>query len=302
MRVKVVMNPWSDQRRAAMHKETILTLGQHHGGLDLATTERPGHGVELARAAVEDEYDLIAAAGGDGTVHEVVNGMLRAGNTSAKLGVIPIGTGNDLAFGLGIPLRDLEAAVARLFNGRLQALDLGRVEDDRGRYEFFDNNLGIGTDAIVVMRSEAITRLRGFLLYLAAVIQTIAFYYRTLGLEIRFDEEKVSQEALLIALGIGPRHGGGFLLTPGAVQNDDLIDSCTAEPMGRLTMLRLVIQSIKGKHVTSKYVTMRKSRRITVRSDVPMPIHIDGEMFAYPRDNVRSISISSVPAAIEIMV
>jgi diacylglycerol kinase (ATP) len=279
-----------------------VSLGERYGGLDLVMTERPRHGQELAAQAAIEGYDVVAAAGGDGTVHEVVNGLMRAKRQGSVLGIIPIGTGNDLAYGLGLSLGDLADSVTRLFQGQPRGHDLGRVEDDRGRYAYFDNNLGVGTDAVVVMRSEAITRLRGLLLYIAAIVQTIAFYYRTLELELVFDDERVTQNALLLALGIGPRHGGGFLLTPDARQDDDLVDSCLGRPMGRLMMLTLVALSMKGKHTRSKRVTMRQSKSITVRSNAPMPIHIDGEMFAYPRDNVHYLSITSVPQAIQVMV
>ncbi len=302
MRVRIIMNPWSDQQRAKQHKDRIEQIGKkYHNDLDIVLTERPGHGKELARLAVEEGYDLVVAAGGDGTVHEVVNGLLWGNRAGAKLGVIPIGTGNDFAYALGIPLKDVEGAIDRLFTGKPHLVDLGRIEDSRGGYEYFDNNLGIGTDAVVVIRSEAITRLHGFLLYVVAVIQTIAFYYRTLHLEIAFDDELLNQETLLIAFGVGPRGGGGFFLTPDAIMNDDLIDTCTANPIGRLTMLRLVMQSLKGKHVNSRHVTMRKSKRIEVKSKEPMPIHIDGEMFAYPKDDVRHVIITSVPSMIEVI-
>jgi diacylglycerol kinase (ATP) len=302
MRVKVVMNPWSDQRRAIRQKDILQVLQQRYAGMELVLTERPGHGRDLAQAAAEADYDLVAAAGGDGTLHEVVNGLMRGGNGRTRLGVIPIGTGNDFAFALGISSGDVAAAVDRLYHGQPRFVDLGRVEDDRGQYAYFANNLGIGTDAVVVIRSEAITRLHGFLLYIVAVMQTIAFYYRSLGLEIRFDDEEVKQDALLLALGIGPRHGGGFLLTPSANQSDDLIDSCLARPMSRLNMLQLVIRSMKGKHVASPRVVMRQNRQIQVKSNMPLPIHIDGEMFAYPQDDVRQLRINSVPAAVQVMV
>jgi diacylglycerol kinase (ATP) len=302
MRVKIIMNPWSDQRRAIRQKALFQSLQQQYDGLDLVLTERPGHGRELAQRAAEEGYELVAAAGGDGTLHEVVNGLMRAGNGDTRLGIIPIGTGNDFAYGLGIHSGDIVSAVSRLYEGRPRRVDLGRVEDNRGHYAYFANNLGIGTDAVVVIRSEAITRLHGFLLYIVAVVQTIAFYYRKIGLEIRFDDEEIRQDALLLALGIGPRHGGGFFLTPGADQGDDLIDSCLAKPMSRLRMLALVSRSLKGKHVTSPRVAMRKSKQITVKSNMPMPIHIDGEMFAYPHDDVRRLRINSVPAAIQVMV
>ncbi len=302
MRIKIVMNPWSDRQRSAKRIDTIRSIGEKYGGVEVVLTEGPGHGQELAKEAAAAGYDVVAAAGGDGTAHEVINGLLAAQTGRAKFGIIPIGTGNDLAFALGIPLGEPEEALRILFHGRLRSVDLGLIEAEGGRSAYFHNNVGIGTDAVVVMRTEAITRLHGFPLYLAAVFQTIAFHYRTLGLQLQFDDLTVSQDALLVALGIGPRHGGGFLLTPDAVSDDNLIDSCTAEPMGRFTMLALVARSLRGRHVDSKRVAMRKSKRISVVSDVPMPIHADGEMFAYPENNIFQVTVSSVPAGIEVVV
>lgn len=301
MRSKIIMNPWSDQRRAVERKSQIETFVQQYGQADLVLTERPGHAAELARQAADAGYDLVVAAGGDGTVHEVINGLVQGDKADVTLGVLPIGSGNDFAFGLGIPLDNLEAAVARLFQGTPRLVDLARIEDDRGRYEIFDNNFGLGFDAVVVIRTEAITRVHGFLMYFLAVLQTIALYYQTPHVDIWFDDEKVSQETLFLAMGVGPRGGGGFLLTPDAVSNDDLIDSCLVNPIGRLTMLGMLGQAIKGTHVHSKHVTMRKNRRIRIQSNMPMPIHIDGEVFAYPKDNVRQVTVTSIPSALRVM-
>jgi YegS/Rv2252/BmrU family lipid kinase len=256
----------------------------------------------LARQATEAGYDVVAAAGGDGTPHEVVNGLVRGDRAEATLGVIPIGSGNDLAYALGIST-DVEAAVRRLFTGQPRTIDLARVEDDKGRYEIFDNNLGIGFDAVVVIETESITRIHGFLMYLLAVLRAIAFYYQTPHLEIRFDEETIRQEVLFIAMGLGPRGGGGFLLTPDAELDDHLIDSCTVNPIGRLTMLRMLTQVMKGTHVTSRHVTMRQNRRITITSaNMPLPVHVDGEVFAYHQDDVRRLTVTTLPSAIQVMV
>jgi YegS/Rv2252/BmrU family lipid kinase len=302
MRIKIIMNPWSDQQRAIEHKSQIEELIQQYGTADLVLTERHGHAVELARQAADDGYDLVVAAGGDGTVHEVINGLVRGDKADTMLGVLPIGSGNDFAFGLGIPLEDLDAAVARLFQGKPRLVDLARIEDEHGRYEIFDNNFGLGFDAIVVIRTEAITRIHGFMMYLTAVFQTIALYYQTPHVNIWFDDEKVEQETLFLAMGVGPRGGGGFFLTPDAVSDDDLIDSCLVNPVGRLTMLGMLGQAIKGTHIHSKHVTMRKNKRIRIQSNMPMPIHIDGEIFAYPKDNIRQVTVSSIPAALRVMV
>jgi diacylglycerol kinase (ATP) len=301
MHIKVILNPWSDRGRAAKLKDQIPVWARQAGGnLDLVLTERPGHGKQLAREAALNGCDLVVAAGGDGTVHEVINGLVQGGQAAATLGVIPIGSGNDFAYSQGIPMEP-EQAVQRLFTGQPGMIDLARVEDEYGRFALFDNNLGIGFDAIVVIQTEAITRVHGFLMYFLAVLRTIALYYQTPHLTIDFDSEHVAQQVLFLAMGLGPRGGGGFFLTPDARHDDDRIDSCTVNPIGRLTMLSMLGQAIKGTHITSPHVTMRKSRRIVIQADQPLPIHIDGEMFAYPRDNVRQITVTSLPQALQVI-
>jgi diacylglycerol kinase (ATP) len=300
MRVKVILNPCSDRGRAAKLQGQIPVWARQAGGeLDLVLTEQPGHAKQLAREAAQAGYDLVVAAGGDGTVHEVVNGLVHGGQATSALGVIPIGSGNDFAYSQGIPFEP-EQAVKRLFTGQLATIDLARVEDEHGRFALFDNNLGIGFDAIVVIQTEAITRVHGFLMYFLAVLRTIALYYQTPHLTLDFDGERVAQKVLFLAMGVGPRGGGGFFLTPDARHDDDRIDSCTVNPIGRLTMLGMLVQAIKGTHVNSRHVTMRKNRRILVQADQPLPIHIDGEIFAYPRDNVRQITVTSLPQALQV--
>ena len=301
MRIKIIMNPWSDQRRAIERRAEIETAVQQYGTADLVLTERPGHAVELARRAAAEGYELVVAAGGDGTVHEVVNGLVQGDRADVMLGVLPIGSGNDFAYGLSLPLA-VPQAVARLFQGQPRWVDLARIQDEHGRYEIFDNNFGLGFDAIVVIRTEAITRVHGFMMYFLAVLQTIALYYETPHVDIWFDDEKVSQETLFMAMGIGPRGGGGFLLTPNAVSDDGLIDSCLVNPIGRLTMLGMLSQAIKGTHIHSRHVTMRQNKRIRIQSNMPLPIHIDGEVFAYPKDNVRQVTITSLPKALQVLV
>ncbi|MFQ5420022.1 MAG: diacylglycerol/lipid kinase family protein [Anaerolineae bacterium] len=301
MRVKVILNPRSDQGRAIQTKEQIVAAARPFGGVELVTTERSGHATELARQASDEGVDLVVAAGGDGTVHEVVNGLIRGGQADTRLGIIPIGSGNDFAFNLGLPLKNLEAAVARLFQGQERVVDLGRVEDEYGRFRYFDNNFGLGMDAMVVVRTESITRLYGFTMYLTAVFQTIAFYYMTPHLDIQFDGEKVSQKSLLLAMGVGPRGGGGFFLTPGAVSDDNLLQSCLVKPISRPHMIYLLVKSLKGKHINSKAVSMRQNRRIIIKADTAVPIHVDGEMFAHPRDNVRQVTVTSVPGALTVI-
>lgn len=301
MRVKVILNPYADNGRGTDQAQKIEAAARPFGGIDLVFTERPNHAVELAQEAAVAGYDIVAAAGGDGTISDVVNGLYLANKSDVKLGVIPIGSGNDLAWDLGIST-DIETAVSRLFNGEIVKIDIGRIEDEYGRSRVFDNNLGIGFDATVVIETETITRLHGFLKYLLAVIRTIIFSYDTPHVHLQFDDEKREQETLFIAFGLGRRHGGGFFITPDAKHGDNLIDSCTVDPVNRLTMIRMLLSVMRGTHTTAKFVTMRQNETIVVQADRPLPIHVDGEMFAYPKDNVRQVTIQSLPAAIEVVV
>ncbi len=300
MKIKVILNPAADNGRAGQYHAKILQAAEPFGGLEIVLAERPGHAVDLARQAAEAGYDVVVAAGGDGTVHEVVNGLFAAGKPSARLGVIPLGSGNDFAFCTGLA-QDWATAVPRLFSGQSRLVDLARIEDENGRAQFFDNNFGLGFDARVVVQTQKITRLHGFIKYLTAVLHSIAFYYHTPRLEMDFDGELVAQPVLFLAMGVGRRGGGGFLLTPDAQQNDNLIDSCLVSPIGRLTMLGMLVQAIKGTHVHSRHVTMRRSQRIIIQLKDPAPIHVDGEMFAYPEENIRQVVITSIPAALEVV-
>ena len=301
MRVKVILNPIADLGHGIHKKEIIKSEGEKWGGLDLVVTDRRAHACQLAHEAVSEGYDVIVAAGGDGTVHEVVNGILQDGKSRSKLGVIPIGTGNDFAYAANIP-KEIPAAVEHIFRGSIRTIDLAAAVDDRGVYKLFSNNLGIGFDANVIIRMEAITRLHGFPQYIWGVLKTLALDFQPFRIDMRFDDEELMQDTLFVAFGIGARHGGGFMLTPDALHDDDKVDTCTVRPMNRLRALMLLNSAVQGTHVQESEVTMRQSKHIEISSRQPLPIHIDGEVFAYPQDNVYRITITSLPAAIEVMI
>lgn len=300
-RVQIILNPQANQGRGRAQQAVIARQVGEHGMAEIVLTKEPGQAIELARTAALAGYDVVAAAGGDGTVHEVVNGLYQAGETRTMLGVIPIGSGNDFAFANGIAT-DVTTAVSRLFNGQTKTVDLARIEDDKGRVQVFDNNFGLGFDAVVVIETEKVTRVRGFLMYLWAVLRTLVLYYDRPQVEVVFDDEVIQQRILFLALGLGPRGGGGFMLVPDAKLDDNLIDSCTVNPINRLQMLWMIPKTINGSHRTSRFVTMRQNQRIIIRAAAPMPIHIDGEMFAYPHDGVRQVIITSLPQALRVMV
>lgn len=300
MRVKVILNPCADIGHGIRKKDLISSEGDRWGGLDLALTEHEGHALQIAREAVQEGYDVIAAAGGDGTVHEVVNGMLQDQRPSAKLGIIPLGSGNDFAYAMNAA-SDISTAIENIFRGQSRAVDLGQIIDDRANRRVFSNNLGVGFDANVVIRVNEITRLHGFPRYFWAVLKTLALDFRPFDLDMRFDDESFVLDALFVAFGLGPRHGGGFMLTPNALNDDDKIDTCTVYQMSRLKALRFLNSAVQGTHLQNPLVNMRQSKRIEISCRDPLPIHIDGEIFAHPADNVRHMTITSLPAAIDVI-
>jgi len=265
-------------------------------------TDRSGHARELAKQAVADGYDIVVAAGGDGTINEVVNGIMLSNKQGIKLGIIPVGSGNDFAHSMGVS-KDVSTAVGDILNGQTRLVDVGLVEDDKDRRRYFVNNLGVGFDANVIIRSQDITWLRGFPKYMAAVLTTLAQDYLPYHLQVRFDEDEVvSQETLFLYMGVGTRGGGGFLLTPDALHDDDLIDSCTVPMLGRMRLISLISSAIKGTHVNTPYPQMRQNKQIIIHSEEAMPIQIEGEIYAVPEDDVHQIMVTSLPAALEVVV
>ncbi|GMQ78085.1 MAG: diacylglycerol kinase family lipid kinase [Anaerolineae bacterium] len=301
MKTTLIINPKANHGQAAQVTDTIISLVKDYINPEVIMTEGPGHAVEVARNAVDQGVELLVSVGGDGTVHEIVNGMVVGGITDTTLGVVPIGSGNDLAFGLGIS-NDINKAVSIIFKGKKRRIDLARIEDDRGRFEVVTNGIGIGFDATITIQSRTITRVHGFTMYLLAVLRTIALYFQAPKVRILFDDERIEQNILLLAIGLGRRVGGGFFLTPDANHEDDLLDSCTIDPVSRYTMLALLPRVMRGTHTTSKFVKMRRSHLIDIKSESPLPVHVDGEIFAFPDDDVRQLTVTSLAKALPIMV
>lgn len=303
MRIKLILNPHADLGYGATQLAAIEAAVDSAIPLDIVQTERPGHAYELAGAALQDGYDVLVAAGGDGTIHEVVNAIYMNGRTSdVALGVIPIGTGNDFAYALGIPLDDVPAAMQTIYRGHERLVDLAEVVDNNGRREVFENNFGVGLDANVVIRTRAITQVRGFVKYMVGVLTTLYKDFAPIHLQLRFDGQEIVQDVLFISLGLGPRHGGGFMLTPGALHDDGLVDSCTVEMIGRPKALSLLNAAVKGTHVREPIVAMRRSSVIEIEANAPMPIHIDGEIYATPEQNVRFLTVTTIPDVLRVIV
>jgi YegS/Rv2252/BmrU family lipid kinase len=283
-----IVNPTSGRGRGRRVAERLPKLLAERGMAgDVVQTSGPGEAVSLAKAAARPG-GRIFAVGGDGTVHEVVNGLA---GTGATFGLVPVGSGNDFARALGIPAT-IEGALEIIGRGRTARIDLGRFDD-----RWFANSVGVGFEAQVTIESRSIRRLRGFAIYVAALAKAM-LRLRCPDLRIRTDDATFEGRRLLVSVGNGPRVGGGFLLTPDARLDDGWLDVCIAEAMGRLSVLRILPGSLDGTHVRHAEITMTRTRRLVIESSEGFPFHADGEVVDACR---RRLEISIVPGALEVI-
>ena len=281
VRTQLIVNTTAGKGHAGKILPQVQTCLARHGvEYDLIYTQVPGHGVELARQAAMAGYERVVAMGGDGTTDEVANGLLLAAEEGyqAVLGAIPVGSGNDFSYAIGIPA-DVEQACRRLAEGRVCTVDMIRVTVD-GQPRIFDNSVGIGYDADVLLETHKIKWLRGFPMYLWAVLRVLVTDSKwPYPMHITVDGQPLPHQAVtLITVANGPRAGGGFYLTPDAQPDDGLLDVCVADQLGRLGILQLLPHAMKGTHKDKKPVTMLQARHVLIEAGRGLPGHVDGEV------------------------
>ncbi len=300
-KVKIVLNPMADMGHAWQVARDLRPIVEEHGDCDWSGTVYPTHAVELARKAGEEGYEMVIAMGGDGTVHEVVNGIMQVPESKRPiLGVVPVGSGNDFAHAIGVPMQ-ADRALAHALEGAPSAIDLGLMTDEHGRREYFDNTLGMGFDAVVTIRSHRLPIVRGFLMYLTAVIQTILLNHDPARVEIETDREKWQDNILMATLCNGGREGGGFILSPDSNMTDGALEYLTVQKVSRAMMFRLLPEFLRGTHRRFKQIRMGSCTRLTLTSNRPLYIHADGEIFTSFGSNLRRVSFEVLPGALKVV-
>ena len=300
-KVKIILNPMADMGNAWRTARDLRSITEQHGGVDWSGTVYPGHAIELAKQAGEQGYDMVIAMGGDGTIHEVINGLMKIpGEKRPVLGIVPVGSGDDFAHVLKLSLKPTEALTCAL-DGEPSAVDLCLMTDEHGRQQYFNNTLGIGFGAMVTIRSHQIPILRGFLIYLIAVIQTIILDHIPIHMKIESDDTKWEQKVKYLVLCNGPREGGGFLVAPEAKIDDGLIHYAMITGVSRPMMFRLVPEVMKGTHGRFKQVRMGSCKTFSLSADRPLYIHADGEVYTGPGTNIRKVSFEIQPNALKVV-
>lgn len=301
-KVKIILNPMADMGHAWQTARDLRPIVNEYGNADWSGTVYPTHATELAKQAGEQGYELVIAMGGDGTVHEVINGIMQLPeNKRPILGVVPVGSGNDFAHAIGIP-KQADHALAHALDGEASAMDLGLMTDEHGRREYFDNTLGIGFDAVVTIRSHKLPILRGFLMYLTAVIQTIMLNHNPAHVQIQTDSETMDEHVLMTTLCNGGREGGGFMLSPDSKMADGIMEFVMVRKVSRAMMFRLVPEFMNGTHRRfTKQIRMGACKKFAMTSDRPLYIHADGEIFTSFGSNLRKVNFEILPNALKVV-
>jgi len=291
----------ADMGNAWKVADDLRPIINEYGNADWSGTVYPTHATEIAKQAGEQGYDMIIAMGGDGTVHEIINGIMQLPEEKRPiLGVVPVGSGNDFAHAIGVPMES-DHALDQALKSEPSAIDLGLMVDQHGRKEYFDNTIGIGFDTVVTIHAHKMPILRGFLIYLAAVLQTIFLNHEPMKMQIEADDKKWEQSNLLLTICNGPREGGGFMVAPDAKVDDGLLHYAMIVNVGRLMMLRIVPEVMNGTHGKFKEVTLGSCKKMSVVADRPMYIHADGEIYTSFGSNLRQLTFEVLPNALKVV-
>jgi diacylglycerol kinase (ATP) len=284
----LILNPMAGRGKGRkLAKDIISKVNRKLGQVEVFFTEYAGHAKQIAHQ-IKNDYSVIIVAGGDGTIHETVNGMI---NGKAVLSVIPIGSGNDFVRMLNIP-RNIDEAIAVIQNGKKMWIDIGKIGD-----RYFPNGIGIGFDAWVVKESMKIKKLRGFMIYLYSVLKTV-FSFKNEFVTFYSNGKTEQKNIFLIAVGNGKAMGGGFFLNPEAKINDGKFDVCIINALSKKEVFLNLPKAVKGAHTHLPQVTTLQTEQLKIFSDKGIAVHADGELLGV---DLKEVNISILPNALEVI-
>ena len=298
MRAVLILNPTSgisslaETAEAAGSNEERILAGLCAYDIEpevcYTTPEDPGEG--LARKAADEHADLVIAAGGDGTIHAVVSGLIGRETT---LGIIPMGTMNNLAHSLAIPL-SVEAACAIVAKGETRAVDVGQING-----QAFIEVAGIGIEAALFPAAEEF-KSHDFLSMLRGVIHGLLtlLAYQPTKLRISFDEKRRRPyEAIQVTICNAPYYGVHFQVAPNALMDDGLLDVVIYKTFSKLEYLRHAISISQGRRVLQPRVTHRRVKSLRISADQPLEVQADGLPHGH-----TPVVVTLAPAALRVRV
>jgi diacylglycerol kinase (ATP) len=284
----VILNPAAKRGEMSHYREVVCNRLERERAEYVETT-RQGEAKILARRAAEEGRSVIIV-GGDGSIHEVVNGILSS-RRRVPLGIVAAGTGNDYAWNtLQLP-HDPSEAIERAFTGRLVDVDAGIVNE-----EYFANSFSVGLDANIAAAAERLKTLpfmSGSRLYYSATLQQLLFgYHHCPWLTLRLDAEQPTgeqqaQRYVVLAVTIGPTYGAGFRINPSADYCDGLFDICSIRYIPLLRALKLLPIVQKGEHTHLPEASFYRTKSVSIQAQHPLNVQMDGEIGKATNFDVR---------------
>ncbi|NYJ01392.1 diacylglycerol kinase (ATP) [Nocardioides thalensis] len=286
--VVVLTNPTAGKGRGARVRDAAAARLEAAGWrLRHVAGRDADEALDLALKTVADGPDALVACGGDGLVNIAVQALA---GSAVPLGVLPAGTGNDVARVLGVPRDDPAAAADHLLAWRPRPMDLARIGD-----RYFATVLAAGFDAVVNERANEMTWPRGQMRYNLATLAELRTF-EPLHYVLDLDGETRTLDAMLVAVGNGPSFGGGLRITEGALVDDGLLDVVVIKPMSRWELVRTYPKLFSGTHVHHPQYERHRVRRVTVAS-AGIVGYADGERFG-----PLPLTVECVPGAVQVLV
>jgi diacylglycerol kinase (ATP) len=293
--VFVVFNPASGKGRGARLVEPVMAALAAGGPVEHALTRAEGDEARVAREAVARGFTTVVAVGGDGTWGGVANGILQSGAAGrVRMGLVPAGTGCDLAKSLGIPQRDVAACARIAREGRARTIDVGRIED-----RYFVNVAGFGFDIAVIEDSKRVRWLGGPLLYVyCALRQMHSFPGFPVSVAVDGGAERRA-EMLMLVFANAKVFGGGFNIAPEADLADGRLDAVAFANMPLRRRLPIMVKLLRGTHGGDPAVESVRGRSFRLRFDAPPAYETDGD---WQRARSSELLVEAVPAALSVLV
>jgi diacylglycerol kinase (ATP) len=292
---KIIVNPYAGRWKARAAIPDIERACRRIGlAYELEVTKEPWHGIELAREAALAGFSPIVSAGGDGSISEVLNGLMQAAGdgVAGPLGIVPLGSADDFADMLGLE-KEVEAACRVILAGYTRVVDVGRVND-----RFFDNNSAIGLEPMVTITQAAMEWIKGTPRYVLAALKTI-LSHDPWHMRLVWDDGQYEGPSALVSVGNTRRTGGAFWMTPLAEMDDGYLDFVFTGKLGRLKLLRLLPTTFDGSHIERPEIDFGRTSCLTIECDPPTPIQADGEVFEL---SATRIEYTILPGRLEVIV
>jgi diacylglycerol kinase family enzyme len=292
----VIYNPNAGRGRGAERMTALRRLLGERA--EFRSTAESGQAEAFALEAARSGFAVVVAAGGDGTVHEVANGVLRAERPEVAVAVFPMGSANDYAHCLAT---GSAWSAGRVPGQEGSRVDVGRVSAPGRQARYFVNGLGLGLNGAVTLESRRIRRLQGLPLYSLALVRALWHRYTCPRMTITLDGEPRTGPTLALTVALGRREGN-FLLAPDAVLDDGRFDYLHAGSLRRWELLRFLPRMISGRLPKSHpAISFGRCKEVRVESDAALAIHADGELFSVPEDGIRDVEIRMLPGALRVL-